>query len=288
MDQAPAVWQWSNSGQVLVGTEEHKQLFCRMLLDTYDPYKPAVIDWPTLDEAALGRLTALPFWDIAVATEAQTAARMQAVAEDTDDALLRQAIALNASEERRHKDVLENMIRFYGIPQAPDVSHPRPRDTEWAYLRTGYGECFDSFFAFGLFRLARESGFFPPALVQVFEPVIQEEARHILFFVNWAAYQQARKPVATGVWFALRRFVAVLNRLWDRLMLARGADNNSRLSLEGHHSMGIDLSPASFLDLCLEENDRRMAGYDARLVRPLIVPRLVRLVRPLLGRPSAR
>src|ERR1700675_2848947 len=98
-----------------IGSEEHKRLFCRMLLDSYDPYKPAVIDWPKLEPAALARLTSLPFWDMAVATEEMAGRRMEALAAACDDALIREAVALNAFEERRHKDVLGHMIRFYGI-----------------------------------------------------------------------------------------------------------------------------------------------------------------------------
>ncbi len=31
------------------GSEDHKNAFCRMLLETHDPYRPAAIDWPQLD-----------------------------------------------------------------------------------------------------------------------------------------------------------------------------------------------------------------------------------------------
>jgi len=44
----------------------------------------------------------------------------------------------------------------------------------------------------------------------------------------------------------------------------------------------IDMAPAELLDLCLAENERRMAGYDPRLLRPQFIPLLVRFVRRFL------
>ena len=82
--------------------------------------------------------------------------------------------------------------------------------------------------------------------------------------------------------------------MYERIGLARGAsaskgetpqDNN--FTLHGSKAVAdIDLSAASLFDLCLAENERRMAGYDARLLRPLVVPSIVRLLRRLI--PSRR
>ena len=296
-DRAPVpVWRFAREGRIRPGSEEHKQLFCRMLLDTFDPYKPAIIPWPTLAPDALARLTGLPFWDIAVETELHTSKNMQAIADTTKDPLIREAIALNAFEERRHKVVLENMIRFYGIEISPDESYTPPPDPVWKYLCTGYGECFDSFFSFGLFRIAKDSGYFPPELIDVFEPVIQEEARHILFFVNWAVYTQAQRNVALRPAFAAQRFAALATRAWKRMKFAKGGvrpkpgqgsekgKNNSAMTIEGRNLVagGEPLTIKSFMKLCLAENDRRMARYDARLVRPLAMPRLIKAAMPFL------
>ena len=119
---------------------------------------------------------------------------MQTYADLMGDPLLKEAIELNAFEEGRHKRVLSNLVQAYGITLEPEPAYLKPRDPEWAFMVTGYSECIDSFFAFGLFALAKRSGFFPPELVDTFEPVIQEEGRHIIFYVNWVAWHWRNMP----------------------------------------------------------------------------------------------
>jgi hypothetical protein len=85
------------------------------LLDTFDRYRPAVIPWPVLAPDTLERLKNLGFWELALETEENVGRRMQALADATEDPLIRRAIALNAFEERRHKAVLEHMMRHYRI-----------------------------------------------------------------------------------------------------------------------------------------------------------------------------
>ncbi len=271
--------------RVRPGTEAHKVLFCRTLLETHDPYKPAVIDWPQLDADARGRLVGLPIWDIAVQTEGRARLNVASYAALIRDPLLREAVELNAFEEGRHKLVLANLVAAYGIALAPEPPYPAPRDPEWAFMLTGYSECIDSFFAFGLFESARRSGFFPPELVDTFEPVMQEEARHILFFVNWVAWHRRTMPLWRRPWFELKVLGIWIFLVWERVRIARDVghgvqDNNFTLS--GAKSVGVDMSPAELIGVCLAENERRMSPYDERLVRPAAVPALARLVRRLI------
>ena len=267
------------------GSEQHKTLFCRTLLDTFNPYKPAVIDWPELDPPALDRLVSLPIWDIAVQTEGRARLNVASYAAHAADPLLRKAIELNAFEEGRHKHVLSNLVAAYGIALAPEPEYSVRGDHEWAFMVTGYSECIDSFFAFGLFESAKRSGFFPPALVDTFEPVIQEEARHILFFVNWAAWHRRTMPWWRRPFFELKVLAVWLFLIWERIGIARDVGNgrqDNNFTMTGAKSVGDDINVAQLLDLCLAENDRRMRPYDQRLLRPFAVPALARLARRCL------
>jgi hypothetical protein len=276
---------WSNAltsaaPRIRLGSHAHKTLFCRMLLDTFNPYQPAVIDWPALDESEHKRLVGLPIWDIAVQTEGRARLNVASYAAVVRDPLLRQAIELNAFEEGRHKHVLSHLVSAYGITLAPEPAYVVPGDPEWAFMLTGYSECIDSFFAFGLFASARRSGFFPPALVDTFEPVMQEEARHILFFVNWVAWHRRNMPLWRRPWFQLKILAVWLALLWERMRIARDVGNGAQdnnFTVTGAKSVGND--SGGLLDLCLAENDRRMSLYEKRLLRPRAVPALARLAR---------
>ena len=291
-DHAARHWRSETPSSAPLGPDEQVTMLARMLLDTFNPYRPAVLDWPVLDDETRTRLTSLPIWDIAVQTEGRARLRILSYARLVTHPVLREAFELMAFEEGRHKEVLSHLVAAYGIKLEPEPEYVEPKDPEWGFLVTGYSECIDSFFAFGLFELARRSGFFPPELVETFEPVIQEEGRHILFFVNWVAWHKRTMPLWRRPWFLLKTIGVWSYLIRERIGLAKdvsaGEKENANFTVEGASAVGGEVDPAELMAICLAENDRRLSGYDPRLRPPRIVPALVRLVLPVLRWVSAR
>ena len=109
-DRAARIWQGAEKGPVRLGSDMHRAMFSQMLLDTFNPYKPAVIDWPALDDEARNRLVSLPIWDIAVQTEGKASLNVRSYAAAVADPLLKQAIELNGFEERLRRS--QNNFRY--------------------------------------------------------------------------------------------------------------------------------------------------------------------------------
>ncbi len=289
------------SNAFILGSEEHKRVLCRTFIDTHDPFLPTEIRWPDLDAPTLQRLKDMPVWNEATRTEAATAVKVQSLGDTEKDPLLAEAIRLQGYEEGRHAEVLRLLTRHYGIPVAAYPPPEVPKDPTLAFLRTGYGECLDSFFAFGLFRLGERAELFPKALIDIFDQIMQEEARHILFIVNWAAYLRARRPLAMRPAFDLWRGWNIVAQAFDRLkgaLAMAGGDGKKEdarpsrdqsqqgFTLKSHSAFG-DFSLRAFLETCLDENAKRLAPYDSRLLRPMLVPSVVRAVVRVLPRKAA-
>ncbi|MGF6726240.1 hypothetical protein P3T43_005629 [Paraburkholderia sp. GAS41] len=286
-DRNARYWTSSVAGPLKPGSDVHRREMCRMFRETFNPYRPSVLEWPELEPDALERIVSLSIWDLAVQTEGKARLRMAAYAASVDEPDVREAIALNAWEENRHKEVLSRMVAAYGIPLLSEAPYVFPRNTEWAFIVTGYSECIDSFFAFGLFEVAHRSGLFPPELIDTFEPVMQEECRHILLFANWVAWHRAQLPWWQRIGFTLKVAAAWVYLAWERMNLVRtlDADGNehthaNNFTVNGAQTVSaVDISVRELMTLCLAENERRFSGYDHRLLRPVMMPRLVRFAR---------
>ena len=285
-DQTARHWTSAEAGPWRPGSEAHKRAMCALFRETFNPYRPSVIAWPALKPEELQRLQALPIWDIAVQTEGRARLSFAAFADSLDDPEMRSAIMLNAWEENRHKEVLSHLVKSYGIATAPEPPYLPPRDREFAFLVTGYSESIDSFFAFGLFELAKRSGFFPMALVDTFEPVIQEECRHILLFANWVSWHRANLSWWRRIRFELRVAAAWIYIGGLRVGLAHSVGTNktatqaqNNFTVNGAQAVApVDVGFLDLMRICLDENERRLSGYDPRLTRPDTVPALARFV----------
>lgn len=127
----------------------------------------------------------------------------------------------------------------------------------------------------------------------MFEPVIREEGRHILFFVNWVSWRAASLPWHKRVFFRARCLAALLVNAVGRVSLAGGLgggknnQGNDNFVVSGGQNLSVDISLREFLDVCVAENDKRLSPYDPRLQRPMLMPRLIKFVRFFIPRKGA-
>lgn len=259
-----------------LGTDAHKKLFCQSFLDSHLTYEPETMPWPELDEDALARLRGIPFWRIALETERQAGVMVSAFAKTVQDPLIQQAIALQAQEENRHGRLLDFLINHYGIEITEPAPTKVPANPEKEFVDFGFGECLDSFFAFGMFGLARQTGYFPESLFTIFDPILDEEARHIVFFVNWVTYQQIQQgwgadPIR-GIHASWHYSRALLHLAKSFSSSGKGSDETFLVA--SSNNFLDNLTPQKVFSMCLQENEKRMSAFDQRLLQPRLFPRL--------------
>jgi hypothetical protein len=260
-----------------IGSEEHKRLFCDSFIATHNRYEPQEMPWPQLDDMSLARLRAIPVWTMALDTEISAGSMLQGFAKTESDPLVRQALALQGFEEDRHGRILSEMIRRYNL--RVEIKEPTKQPTRTAFVHFGYDECVDSFAGFGIFKLARDSRVLPDSLTSLFARVLEEEARHIMFFVNWVAWDRARSGLSAPYMQLIPALVsyvqAIVRRVQGGQQMAAG-DGVTEIGPNLFADVLRDLTPAKFLRACISENDRYMRAFDRRLLRPRVIPSLGR------------
>jgi hypothetical protein len=101
--------------------------------------------------------------------------------------------------------LLSTLVTRYDVRIAKRPTAQLPVNLERAFVDIGDGECIDSFFAFGLFAVARQPGFFPKPLLDVVEPILRDllRPRFVPLLAGLAlrslriVSRHAKKPCAT-------------------------------------------------------------------------------------------
>jgi hypothetical protein len=104
-----------------------------------------------------------------------------------------------------------------------------------------------------------------------------EETRHIVFFVNWMAYNQARKgPIARALMplTDLRYYMRALGRLVGTARRGKEMNDGKEFSATQASVFLDDFTFRRFLEDCYSENRRRMDTFDPELLRPSFLPQL--------------
>ncbi|MGA3037038.1 MAG: ferritin-like domain-containing protein [Vulcanimicrobiaceae bacterium] len=229
------------------------------------------LPWPTLDEQSLRKLRALPIWPTALQAETNAGAMVSGFAATISDPTIRQAIELQGFEETRHGHLIATMVERYGL--GAKAQPPQLEPTESAFIHFGYCECLDSFLGFGGYRLAREIEFMPQSLISLFSRVLWEEARHIVFFVNWIAYERVQRGYGGAFMQAVATAIGYIRAVIDRIVSGRDVANNATEPVE-LPSVGL----VQLLTAGVTENARLMAQFDPRLLRPRVVPGIAQMI----------
>jgi hypothetical protein len=260
-----------------IGSAAHKERFCRQFIDSHQQFEPEALPWPLLDDTALSRMRAVPFWQEVLHTERRAGAIVRAFASTVTDPLVREAVDLEGVEEERHAQLIGVMVRRYGLPAEERPIEPIGGNLHTAFADFGYGECMDSFLGFGVFKIARQSEFLPAGLFEIFDTLMLEETRHIVFFVNWMAWQEAVSGRGSSVWRALvstHYYVRAIARLVATIRRGRKENDGKDFSATQASVFLDGFTFRRFVEECYSENARRMADFDTDLLRPGFLPAL--------------
>ncbi len=274
-----------------IGSQEHRDAFCGHFTQTYIEYDPKTLPWPVLDAAALHRLQSVPFWEEVFYTERRAGAIVGAFTETVSDPVLKAALALQGEEETRHANLIRVMIDRYDLDAPQRPMEDLGQDIETRFKDFGFGECLDSFLGFGLFKIAWQAEFLPREMLQIFETLMYEETRHIVFFINWMAYTEARRGWLARTVSPLTSLHYYLRALHRMVGLARRSRqlNDGKNFAATQVSMFLDgFNFRSFLEDCYAENSRRMSSFDLELLRPGFLPQLAEVALKALRLWSVR
>jgi hypothetical protein len=268
--------------QIKIGSYDSKKQFCRRFTEGYALESESIL-WPSLDHSTQERLQGIPLWPRVRQSKHRAAQIVSAFADTLSDSMIKAAIALQAQQEQQHYQSFESFIQTYDIAAPALQTASLPPNLEAAFIDLGFQKCLDTLLGFGFYGLAHETQALPEELLQCFDGLLNAEARHIIFFINWFAYYRTKQGKS---WNELQGIGTIWQQRGEllKLLMAFGKDDDDDniLFILFGGTQPEKLTAERFLTLCLSENKRRMSLPSSAGLQPQLAPTLASFGRSIL------
>jgi hypothetical protein len=261
-----------------IGSYEYKKRFCQSLIDSHVSDDSASLRWPTLDPVTLEHLQSLPIWRRSLLTQHYAAQIVAAFAATIKDPMVKAAVTLQAQEQARLVKIIQSFLSAYSIPAPALSTATLPKNLEAAFIKVGYRNCLDLFWADGLREAAHKASAIPADLNQRFDRLLAQQARHSIFLVNWMAYQKTKLNKQWGEWNAVPALLSRSGTLVGLIAAFGPKDLDERpASTRWMARYTIE----TFLKLCLSVHQSRMQPISIDLLQPQISVNLAKFTREI-------
>ena len=165
------------------GSYQHKKLFCELL--TEHPVSPLTL--PALEPETKQRLAELEIWPWVYGQHQRWGSVAQSFSSMEKGTLLQTAIAQMADNELALAQTLKTLCKKNRLGVLVVGNGTAASAT--MFRQCNYQGHLNFFLACGLYEVFQQAGYLQSDLLQVWDQMLNIQARHVLFFFNWLAYQ---------------------------------------------------------------------------------------------------
>lgn len=240
---------------------------------------------PSLDDSTRKKLAELNIWAEVYDQHQQAGWVAQSYSQVVKGSLLQRAIAQIAENELALAQSLKTLCKENRLGTINVGNHDSVPASEVAFRKSCHRSNLSLFLASGLYELASQDGYLQPDLLNLWNEVLNIQACHVLFFMNWLAFeaQVKQKPDYElsglgSLWTHKKQWLAIFNKL-NR---SEYDDNLPRDPKQIDYFLGKE-NYSSFLDACERNYRDRFESLDSRLLRPRILLNTSAFFQTILG-----
>lgn len=245
----------------------------------------STLTFPALDELTQKRLAELQFWPSIYGQLHRASVIAQSLSQSAQGSLLQGAITQLAQDNLAIAAAVKTFCQERHLTDSnftkTSVSSPSKSDFKAICHQNNMGLLWMS----GLYELAIQEDYLQADILAILDQILMLQARHILFFLNWLAFESHVKQKPEYELKGLLSFLPLKGLWFETFKKLNRSEYDDTLPIdpdESDYFLG-KYGYSDFVQACESNYLARFTGYDERLVQPRTLLQAAKSVRTLLG-----